>query len=73
MEELTITADFDEDARVWVAVDDRLGLATEAESLEVLAYKLREMLKELVELNLGQTTGPVRFTLVSRRTLEAFA
>jgi hypothetical protein len=73
MDQLTITAEYDDEARVWVAVDDSIGLATEAESLEVLGYKLREMLPELIELNLGKTVGPLRFTLVSRRNLEAFA
>lgn len=73
MDQLTITAEHDEDARVWVAVEDSIGLATEAESLEVLGYKLREMLPELVELNRGKATGPLRFTLVSRRDLEAYA
>ncbi len=73
MDELTITAEYDEEGRVWVAIEDSIGLATEAESLEVLGYKLREMIPELVQLNHRSTDGPLRFTLVSRRTLEAFA
>jgi hypothetical protein len=71
--QLTITAEYDDEAKVWVAVEDSIGLATEAESLDVLGYKLREMIPELVALNLGPGHGPIRFTLVSRRTLEAFA
>lgn len=73
MDQLTITAEYDEEARVWVAVEDSIGLATEADSLEVLGYKLREVIPELVELNLGSTVGPIRFTLISRQSLEAFA
>ena len=73
MDELTITADYDEEARVWVAIEDSIGLATEAESLEVLGYKLQEMLPELAELNHWTGSTPILFTLVSRRKLEAFA
>jgi hypothetical protein len=73
MDQLTITAVYDDEARVWVAVEDSIGLATEAESLEVLGYKLRELVPELVRLNQPSHVGPLHFTLVSRRTLEAFA
>jgi len=72
MDELTITAVYDEEGRVWVAIEDSIGLVTEAESLEVLGYKLREMIPELVQLNQRSSDGRLRFTLVSRRTLEAF-
>ena len=54
--DLVIEAQYDEDARVWVAVNDALGLATEAETLDVLTYKLQEMVPELATLNnLGVT------------------
>lgn len=73
MDELLITAEYDDEAHVWVAVEDRIGLATEAESLDVLGYKLQEMIPELAELNHWKGPKPIRFTLVSRRKLEAFA
>jgi hypothetical protein len=73
MDDLQITAEYDEDAHVWVAVEDRLGLATEAESLDVLGYKLQEMIPELAELNHWPGPRPISFTLVSKRKLEAFA
>ena len=65
MDRLTIHACYDEEARVWVA--------TEAESLDVLEYELREMLPELVELNGIDCPRPVQFTLVSEKTSVAFA
>ena len=65
MGRLTIHACYDEEARVWVA--------TEAESLDVLEYELREMLPELVELNGIDCPRPVQFTLVSEKTSVAFA
>jgi len=73
MDQLTITAEHDDEARVWVAVEDSIGLATEAESLEVLGYKLQELVPELVRLNHPGRVGPLQFTLISRRILEAFA
>ena len=73
MDDLQITAEYDDEAQVWVAVEDSIGLATEAESLDVLGYKLQEMIPELAELNHWKGPKPISFTLVSRRRLEAFA
>ena len=36
---IEISAEWDAEARVWVAQNDELGLATEAESMDVLLYK----------------------------------
>jgi hypothetical protein len=58
--EIVIEARYDEEARVWVAVHDELGLATEAETLDVLTYK-------------RQVARPVNFTLHSIRRATAFA
>jgi hypothetical protein len=71
--ELIITVEYDDEARVWVAQNDTLGLATEAETMEVLTYKLQEMIPELVELNNIDVPRPVAFTLVVRRPTVAFA
>jgi len=73
MDDLQITAEYDDEAHVWVAIEDRIGLATEAESLDVLGYKLQEMIPELAELNHWSGPKPITFTLVSKRRFEAFA
>lgn len=50
---LHVQADWDPEAEVWVATsDDVPGLATEAETIEVLAEKLRTLIPELLEANL---------------------
>jgi len=47
-----IKAFWDSEASVWVASsDDELGLVAEAESLDTLMVKIRELVPELVELN----------------------
>jgi len=48
----TVKADWDEEARVWVATsDDVPGLVTEGDTLEGLIEKLRIMVPEMLELN----------------------
>lgn len=71
--ELIVSVEYDDEARVWVAHNDELGLATEADTMEVLTYKLQEMIPELVELNGLQVPRPVAFTLLVRRPAVAFA
>jgi hypothetical protein len=73
MDSIVIRAQYDDDARVWVATNDELGLATEAETIDVLTYKLQQMIPELVSLNKIDVPRPVRFTLVSERHALAFA
>jgi hypothetical protein len=73
MDELIINAEYDNEARVWVAEHDGLGLATEAESLDVLTYKLQEMIPELARLNGLNLPSPIRFSIVSHRQALAFA
>jgi hypothetical protein len=47
-----IRAEWDNDASIWSATsDDVLGLATEADSIEILLNKLSSMVPELVLLN----------------------
>jgi hypothetical protein len=38
--ELIVTVEYDDEARVWLAHNDDLGLATQAETMEVLTHKL---------------------------------
>jgi hypothetical protein len=68
--ELAVTAEWDPDAKVWVATsDDVPGLATEAATLEALAQKLRVMVPELLALNMPKALipDPVRFRIDARR------
>ncbi len=48
-----VQAFWDSEAEVWVATsEDVPGLATEASTIEVLMQKLREMIPELILLNM---------------------
>ena len=73
MSSLRLNAVYDDEARVWTVSDDRLGLVAEVETVEVLEYKLQELIPELVELNGIDLPRPVQFTLVSEKTTSAFA
>ncbi len=54
MKRVTVHADWDEEAEVWVATsDDVPGLATEADSMDELVAKLKCMVPELLSLNSG--------------------
>ena len=65
---LYVHADWDAEAEVWVATStDVPGLATEAESVEVLMAKLEVMIPELLEANGIQAPGDVSFELLARR------
>ena len=69
MPNLEIVAMWDEDAKVWVATsDDVPGLATEADTLDVLIDKLKVIAPELLEAN-GRPVDGVLFTLRSERTI----
>lgn len=73
MPALRLNAVYDDEARVWTVSDDRLGLVAEADTVEVLEYKLQELIPELVELNGIGLPRPVQFTLISEKTTSAFA
>lgn len=73
MKEIEIQAFYDDETGMWVAENDEIGLATEAESVEVLTYKLQEMVPELVELNNIRVQRPVAFSLTMYRHIHAFA
>lgn len=61
----------DPEAEVWVATSkDVLGLTTEADTIESLAQKLRDMIPELIHLNEIvplDYTGLIAFELISHR------
>jgi hypothetical protein len=71
----TVTAEWDADAGVWVASSaDVPGLATEADTFEALAAKLRVMVPELLELNgvcSAVEAAAVRFRIVAERAERA--
>ena len=65
---LFIRADWDEEARVWFVADSDIpGLATEADTLEVLIEKLKVMVPELLQANNTDLGCEVPFELLTRR------
>jgi predicted RNase H-like HicB family nuclease len=65
---LFVRAEWDEEARVWVATsDDVPGLATEEETLETLVDKLKGLIPELLEANGSLEDTEVPFEIMTRR------
>jgi predicted RNase H-like HicB family nuclease len=63
-----VHAEWDEEASVWIASsDDVPGLATEADTVEGLVQKLRDMIPELLEANGISLTQEVPFEILTRR------
>ena len=63
-----IRAEWDDEAKVWVATsDDVPGLATEADSMELLTQKLERLVPELLEENDLLVSGEVAYELLARR------
>jgi predicted RNase H-like HicB family nuclease len=63
-----VRAEWDEEARVWVATsDDVPGLATEGDTLENLIEKLKIMIPELLHANGDDTESEVPFEILTRR------
>ena len=63
-----VRAEWDEEARVWVATsDDVPGLATEERTIEGLVEKLKVMIPELLEANGQLVEGEVPFEVLTRR------
>ena len=65
--QLTVRAIWDADAKVWVAESESVpGLATEADTIEALTTKLRNMIPELLLLNnliSADYSGAIKFEL----------
>jgi len=76
MSPLTISADWDEEAGVWVATsEDILGLVTEGETLEELRRKLSDQVPELIAEN-GLAEGAdasATIEIVARQRLAVHA
>lgn len=68
---ITVNAEWDAEASVWVATsDDVPGLVTEAESVEALATKLAVLIPELLEANgriAGNAVREVPINLIAHR------
>jgi predicted RNase H-like HicB family nuclease len=65
---LFVRAEWDEEARVWVATsDDVPGLATEEDTLEALIEKLKVVIPELLIANEIVEEHEVPFEILSRR------
>ena len=68
---LTVQAVWDADAQVWVATSENVpGLATEADTIEALTAKLRNMIPELLILNNSISedySGSINFELSTLR------
>ena len=64
---LLVTADWDDEAGVWVATSDDVPcLVTEAASIEALTLKLESMIPDLFEAN--EVAMPTdKFEIVARR------
>jgi predicted RNase H-like HicB family nuclease len=63
-----IRAEWDDEACVWVATsEDVPGLATEAETVERLIEKLRDMIPELLDVNGLSFDQGAPFELLTRR------
>ena len=69
--QLTVRAIWDADAKVWVAESESVpGLATEADTIEALTTKLRNMIPELLLLNnliSADYSGAIKFELSTVR------
>ena len=69
--QITVNAEWDAEAKVWVATsDDVPGLVTEAETVEALAEKLSVMVPELLEANgalAGNAIREVPINLIAHR------
>ena len=74
MKEITIQAEWHQDAGVWVATsNDIWGLAAQAADLDTLKVKVLPMIEDLIELNRVEVQGPdisVHFVFKSTQTLR---
>jgi len=67
-----IRAEWDSDASIWSASsDDVVGLATEADSIEVLFNKLSSMLPELMLLNMLTDQPEIVYEVLARKSATA--
>jgi hypothetical protein len=63
--QIVIEANWDEEARVWVAVSEGIGLVTEADTIEALRAKLPGMIRDLLEGDADGEEVQVPFELIA--------
>jgi hypothetical protein len=64
-----IRAEWDNDASIWSATsDDVLGLATEADSIDILFNKLSSMVPELILLNKLTDQPEIVYEVLARKS-----
>jgi hypothetical protein len=63
---IRISADWDDEARVWVATSEDIGLVTEAETLDALLAKMPDMIADLLDGNGSSGGVPVEVTARGR-------
>jgi Domain of unknown function (DUF1902) len=70
MKEITVNAEWHEDAKVWVATsEDIWGLAAQAADIETLRAKILPMIADLIELNQVAVHGPeIPVNIIARTT-----
>ena len=51
MTEYTVSMTWDEEASVWVAVNDQIPIALESDSFDTLVKRVKDAAPELLELN----------------------
>jgi Domain of unknown function (DUF1902) len=56
---IIVRAEWDEEASVWVATSEEIGLVTEAHSLELLRAKLPAMVQDLMDPALDGQVVPI--------------
>ncbi|MBQ6334310.1 MAG: DUF1902 domain-containing protein [Erysipelotrichaceae bacterium] len=59
---------WDEEANVWVAINDEIPIALEDESFDKLLYKVRNAVPELVEMN--RLSRPISLLVASERRMQ---
>ena len=66
MAAIQIRADYDEEARVWVAQSDEIPLVTEAATFEILCQKLPSLIQDVLGENGDARVGQdVPFELIT--------
>ena len=69
--ECLIRISWDDEAKVWIAINDYLPLAMESESVDKLMKKVRIAIPELVELNHLEMPQYVHFFAENREEVYA--
>ena len=69
--ETIINIRWDEEAKVWYAINDYIPLAMESESLEDLRSRVKAAIPEMIELNNLEAPKYIYFIMESREEVYA--